>query len=54
MGCNCGNDKIELSIRKRIRKNMKQKISDVKKLWKESKTSDKGTITTNKKDLNFK
>lgn len=55
MGCNCGKDKIELSIRKRIRREMKEKIEDVKKLWKESKTtSSTGTVTTNKKDLDFK
>lgn len=53
MGCNCGKDKIELSIRKKIRKEMKEKISDLKKLWEESK-SGKGTVTVNKKDLGFK
>lgn len=55
MGCNCSKDKIELSIRKKLRNEMKEKIADVKKLWKESKVSDSKTvITVNKKDLNFK
>lgn len=54
MGCNCGKDKVELSIRKKIRQEMKEKISDIKKLWNESKQSGKGTITTNKNKLNFK
>ena len=55
MGCNCGKDKIELSIRKRIRKEMKEKISEMKRIWEESKSqNDKGTVIINKKDLNFK
>lgn len=54
MGCNCNKDKIELSIRKKMRREVKQKISDLKKLWEESKKSGTTTITTNKKDLNFK
>lgn len=52
MGCNCAKDKIELSIRKKLRREMKEKLSDIKKLWKESKTQT--TVTTNKKELNFK
>ena len=55
MGCNCGKDKIELSIKKRLRREMKEKIFDLKRLWKESKESDVKTIvTTNKKELGFK
>lgn len=54
MGCNCGKDKIELFIKKRLRKEMKEKISDLKKLWNESKQPNKGTISTNKNKLGFK
>lgn len=54
MGCNCGKDKVELSIRKKLRKEMKEKISDLKKLWAESKSTQTTTVTTNKKDLGFK
>lgn len=51
MGCNCNKDKI--SLRKKIRQETKAKITEVKRLWKES--SNKGTIVTaNKKDLGFK
>ena len=53
MGCNCGKDKIELSIRKKLRREVKEKISDMKRLWKETKKSDT-TVTTNKKKLGFK
>lgn len=53
MGCNCGKDKIELSIHKKLRREMKEKISDLKKLWKESK-SGQGRVAINKKDLGFK
>ena len=52
MGCNCNKDKIELSIRKKLRREMKEKISDLKKLWQDSKSTT--TVTTNKKDLGFK
>ena len=55
MGCNCGKDKIELTIRKKVRRMVKEKIADVKKLWEESKNNPNSVIvTTNKKDLNFK
>lgn len=57
MSCNCGKDKIELSIRKKIRREMKEKISDLKKIWEETKhvqDKTKGTVKTNKKDLGFK
>ena len=33
---------------------MKEKISDLKKLWEESKKSGEMTVTTNKRNLNFK
>ena len=54
MGCNCSKDKIELSIKKRLRREMKEKISDLKKLWEESKQSGSGVISTNKNKLGFK
>lgn len=54
MGCNCDKDKTKLSIRKKIRREMKEKISDLKKLWEESKKSGEMTVTINKRNLNFK
>ena len=50
MGCNCKNDKTELSKKKDIRKKTKETIATIKKLWKESEND---TITTNKDELNF-
>lgn len=52
MGCNCSKDKLELTLRQRMRRNAKARIAEVKRLWEESKITD--TITTKKKDLNFK
>jgi hypothetical protein len=50
MGCNCQNDKTELSKRKDIRKKTKEAISTIKRLWRESENN---TITTSKDELNF-
>lgn len=52
MGCNCGKDKIKLSIRKRMRREVKEKIADIRKIWNESGESEK--ITIDKRKLNFK
>lgn len=52
MGCNCSKDKLELNLRKKLRNKTKEKFAEIKRLWQESKTTD--TITTKKKDLNFK
>ena len=56
MGCNCNKDNsIPLSIRKERRKKLKEKIADVKQLWKDSKTSEtSGSITVSKDELGFK
>lgn len=56
MGCNCNKDNsIPLSIRKERRKKLKEKIADVKKLWKDSKTSEtSGSVTVSKDELGFK
>lgn len=56
MGCNCSKDNsIPLSIRKERRKKLKEKIADVKKLWKDSKTSEiSGSVTVSKDELGFK
>lgn len=51
MGCNCSKDKTVLSLKKKIRREMKQKIADVKKIWQD--TSDK-KITSTKNELGFK
>ena len=54
MGCNCGKDKIELNIRKKVRRAVKEKIADVKKLWNESDKVSSGIVTVDKNKLNFK
>lgn len=50
MGCNCNKDKI--SLRQKIRKETKEKIADIKRIWHE--TSNGTTITANKNELGFK
>ena len=51
MGCNCSKDSTPLSLKQKIRREVKQKIADVKKIWQES--SDK-KITSTKDQLGFK
>lgn len=51
MGCNCHNNETTLSLKK-LRREFKKKVADVKKLWQESKGS--GKITSNKDQLGFK
>ena len=50
MGCNCSKDQTTLSLKKRLRKEMKQKIADVKRIWNESANK----VTSDKNDLGFK
>lgn len=52
MGCDCNKDKI--SLRQKIRKETKEKIADIKKIWHETSNKGSGMITTNKKELGFK
>ena len=52
MGCNCHNDETPLSLKKKIRREFKKKVAEVKQLWQESK--DSGKITTKKDQLGFK
>lgn len=52
MGCNCNKDGIPLSVKTKVRKEIKKKIADVKRIWRDSASS--GTITTDKKELKFK
>lgn len=56
MGCNCNNpDSIPLSMKKENRRKLKEKINDIKKLWKESaKVEKSGTATASKEELGFK
>lgn len=51
MGCNCHNDETPLSLKQKLRREFKKKVSDIKKLWKESTD---GKITSNKEELGFK
>lgn len=50
MGCNCSKDQTTLSLKKRLRKEMKQKITDVKRIWNESVNK----VTSDKNELGFK
>lgn len=52
MGCNCNNNGIPLSLKKRIRRETKKKIAEVKKIWRES--SSNGKIISDKDELGFK
>ena len=52
MGCNCNKDGIPLSVKTKVRKEIKKKIADVKRIWRDSASS--GNITTDKKELKFK
>jgi len=51
MGCNCSKDQTELSTRKKIRREFKKKVADIKQLWVESAD---GKVTSNKNQLGFK
>lgn len=51
MGCNCKKDSVPLSLRQKLRRETKEAIAEVKRLWKESAD---GKITSNKDELGFK
>ncbi len=51
MGCNCSKDSTSLTIRQKIRREFKEKVAEVKKLWQESAD---GKITSTKDELGFK
>jgi hypothetical protein len=51
MGCNCHNDETPLSLKQKLRREFKQKVADIKQLWKESAD---GKVTSNKDQLGFK
>lgn len=51
MGCNCSKDSTTLTIKQKLRREFKKKVSDIKKLWKDSAD---GKITSNKDELGFK
>lgn len=52
MGCNCKKDGIPLSLKQELRRKTKEKIADIKKIWKESSSS--GAVTVDKNKLGFK
>jgi hypothetical protein len=56
MGCNCNkDDSIPLSVKKERRRKLKEKIADVKQLWKDSKIVEtSGSVTVSKDELGFK
>ena len=51
MGCNCSHDKTTLTVKQKIRREFKEKVAEVKRLWQESADS---KITSNKDELGFK
>lgn len=51
MGCNCKKDSIPLSLKQKLRRETKEKLAEVKRLWQESAD---GKITSKKDDLGFK
>lgn len=51
MGCNCHIDETQLSLKKKLRRDFKKKVSDIKQMWDE--TSDH-KITSTKDQLGFK
>lgn len=56
MGCNCNKeDSIPLSVKKEKRRSLKEKINEVKRIWRESATSTtSGNVTVSKDELGFK
>lgn len=50
MGCNCSKDTTELSLKKKLRREIKKQIAEVKRIWNESGQ----TVTSNKNELGFK
>ncbi len=51
MGCNCSKDNTSLTIKQKLRREFKEKVAEVKRLWQESAD---GKITSNKDELGFK
>ena len=55
MGCNCHNDSTPLSIKQKMRREVKKKIADIKKIWQESSDVESDNKITTKRDkLGFK
>lgn len=51
MGCNCKQDSTPLSIKQKLRREFKQKVADIKKVWNDTS---EGKITSTKDQLGFK
>ena len=51
MGCNCKQDSTPLTVKQKLRRDFKKKVSDIKQMWNE--TSDH-KITSTKDQLGFK
>ena len=52
MGCNCSKDSTPLSLKQKLRREFKQKVADMKKIWNDS--TDDNKITSTKDELGFK
>ena len=52
MGCNCSKDSTPLSLKQKLRREFKQKVADMKKIWNDS--ADGNKITSTKDELGFK
>ena len=51
MGCNCSKDSTPLTVKQKLRRDFKKKVSEIKQMWNE--TSDHNIIST-KDQLGFK
>ena len=51
MGCNCSKDSTPLTVKQKLRRDFKKKVSEIKQMWNE--TSDH-KITSTKDQLGFK
>ena len=52
MGCNCSKDSTPLSLKQKLRREFKQKVADIKKIWNDS--ADDNKIISTKDELGFK
>ena len=51
MGCNCSKDSTPLTVKQKLRRDFKKKVSDMKKIWNDSADH---KITSTKDQLGFK
>ena len=52
MGCNCSKDSTPLTVKQKLRRDFKKKVSEIKQMWNDS--ADDNKITSTKDELGFK